>query len=154
LKRQCIFQFSRKCENHAKMGRFSRNFTKFAKIFCFRENIAKYRENETFKFSRNFFQKYREIFAKIFAKTEKFRFSRKCHKIFAKMFEERKKGENENTDLRENKCYLKKNFCWNPKNAVVRSRSWIRKGPHHLVRAGAVMRCSSGSSSENGIKHG
>jgi hypothetical protein len=26
LKRKCIFQFSQKCENHAKMGRFSWNF--------------------------------------------------------------------------------------------------------------------------------
>jgi hypothetical protein len=44
LKRKCIFQFLRKCENQAKMGRFSQNFTKFhfTKIFRFREN---FREN-------------------------------------------------------------------------------------------------------------
>jgi hypothetical protein len=37
--------------------------------------------------------------------------------------------------------------------AVLRSRS--RKEPHHLVGAGAVIRCGSGGSgSDNGIKHG
>jgi hypothetical protein len=44
LKRKCIFQFLRKCENHAKIGRFLRNFTKFrfAKIsYNFREIFAK-----------------------------------------------------------------------------------------------------------------
>jgi hypothetical protein len=57
LKRKCIFLFSRKCENHAKNGRFSRNFFVFAKIsFLFRENKK-----------RRFSRKYRIFFAKIFA---------------------------------------------------------------------------------------
>jgi hypothetical protein len=34
LKRKCIFQFSRKCENHAKMGRFPRNFAKLSRNFA------------------------------------------------------------------------------------------------------------------------
>jgi hypothetical protein len=41
---------------------------------------------------------------------------------------------------------------FNQKNAVLGSRSWSRKDPHHLVRPGAVTRCGSGS--DNGIKHG
>jgi hypothetical protein len=45
LTRKCIFQFSRKCENHAKMGRFSRNFVSrkslenFAEIFWKTKNL-------------------------------------------------------------------------------------------------------------------
>jgi hypothetical protein len=37
LKRRCIFQFSRKCKNHAKMGRFSQKIARFcfAKFFVF-----------------------------------------------------------------------------------------------------------------------
>jgi hypothetical protein len=60
LKRKCIFPFSRQCENHAKMGRFSRNFTKFrfAKIFRFRENFRKNleyfsRKTKNFNFCEN-----------------------------------------------------------------------------------------------------
>jgi hypothetical protein len=39
---------------------------------------------------------------------------------------------------------------------VLRSRSWSRKESHHLVGAGAVTRCGSGSDrsgSDNGIYH-
>jgi hypothetical protein len=57
LKQRCIFQFSRKCKNYAKMERFSRNITKFclAKIFVFA------------KFS----QKSHEIFRKLSQKQKK-----------------------------------------------------------------------------------
>jgi hypothetical protein len=70
LKRKCIFPFLRKCKNHAKMGRFSRNFMKFsfAKIFCFLENLKKISQ----KLSRNFFSKILSIFLKNSDFCEKF----------------------------------------------------------------------------------
>jgi hypothetical protein len=73
LKRKCIFQFSRKCENHAKMGRFSQNFTKF----CFRKNFRKNLVSFSRKLKISIVAK---IYAKIswnFRKNEKLRFSRK-----------------------------------------------------------------------------
>jgi hypothetical protein len=48
LKRKCIFKFLRKCESHAKMGRFLRNFV------C-----------ENFRFHKNFRENLMEIFAKM-----------------------------------------------------------------------------------------
>jgi hypothetical protein len=74
LKRKCLFPFSRKCENHAKMGRFSRNFAKFrfAKIFVFAKIFAKIWRN--FRFRENF----RENLTKFSQKfSRKRKFSRK-----------------------------------------------------------------------------
>jgi hypothetical protein len=90
LKRKCIFPFSRKCENHAKMGRFSRNFTKirFEKNVRFREN---FRENLVYflrKVSRKrktqIFAKILSIFRKNFCENAIRRFSRKSCLFFAK----------------------------------------------------------------------
>jgi hypothetical protein len=86
LKRKCISLFSRKCENHAKIGRFLRNFTKFHKIFCFCKN---FRENETQIFEK-IFTKISYIFAKIFAKTKNADFSENFRENFAKIFTKRK----------------------------------------------------------------
>jgi hypothetical protein len=88
LKRKCLFPFLRKCENHAKMVRFSRNFATnfarkkpiFAKIFAkisyiFRENFC---ENEKSRFSRKISRKFR-IFSRKFSRKRK-------NPIFAKIF--------------------------------------------------------------------
>jgi hypothetical protein len=53
LKRKSIFQFSRKCENHAKIRRFL-------------QNVCKISVRENFRFRENF----RENLTKIFAKTK------------------------------------------------------------------------------------
>jgi hypothetical protein len=84
-----VFAKMRKsCENHAKIGRFSRNFTKFrfAKIFRFCEN---FRGNEK---RRKCSQKSQNIFTKIFAKTK--------NSDFRKIFEKTKQGENVRKNLK------------------------------------------------------
>jgi hypothetical protein len=59
---ECIFQFSRKCENHAKLRQFSHNFVSWKCSFS-RKFTPK------IPFSQNLLPKSHENFAKIFPKT-------------------------------------------------------------------------------------
>jgi hypothetical protein len=88
-----LFQFSRKCESHAKMGQFSRNFR-------LRETSRKFRGNEI---PLNLTGPKRKFHFRICAKIRKF--SRKCKKM----------RENENKFSR--KCQ-NENFRFNPSRTL------------------------------------
>jgi hypothetical protein len=79
LKRKCMFSFSRKCENHAKMGRISRNFTKFRFVKNFLENKK-----------RRFSRKFLIFFARIFAKTKNADFRENIVYFSQKILQKRK----------------------------------------------------------------
>jgi hypothetical protein len=96
----------------AKMGWFSRNFTKFrfAINFRFRENVREYFVYFSRKFPRKrktpIFSKILSIFRDNFCENEKRRFSQKSCLFFAKCFSKTK-----NADFRENERYFLKNIC-------------------------------------------